>query len=215
MKKYGRIVATLSVGMMALALSAAAQTSTGTTATTPTTPLAKQPQTVDQRHANQQKRVGEGLENGSLTAGEAKHIESKEQNLNKEESNMRKADNGKLTSADKAKLQGQENKLSKDIYSQKHDAQHQQMGGGEIIQRKRDQQKRIGEGLENGSVTSGEAKKLENQQQGINKTELGMRQADGGKLTQGDKKAINQQQNQASKNIYHQKHDAQHQPHKH
>jgi hypothetical protein len=35
-----------------------------------------------------------------------------------------------------------------------------------------------------------------------------MRQANGGKLTNADKKALNQQQNQASKNIYNKKHNA-------
>jgi len=57
-------------------------------------------------------------------------------------------------------------------------------------------------------VTAGEAKKLETQQQGINKTEAGMRQADGGKLTAADRKALNQEQNQTSKNIYRKKHNA-------
>lgn len=173
----------------------------------PSTTPAKKPASVDKRHADQQKRIGEGLENGSLTAGEARQIESKETKINKEEAGMRKADNGKLTAADKAKLEKQENRVSKDIYAQKHDAQHQQMKGGEVAERKRDQQKRIGEGLENGSVTASEAGKLETQQQGINKTEAGMREADGGKLTLADKKTLNQEQNRASKNIYAKKHN--------
>jgi len=59
---------------------------------------------VDRRHANQQKRIGEGLENGSLTTGEAKHLETRQQKLNKEEAGMRRADGGKLTAADKTKL---------------------------------------------------------------------------------------------------------------
>jgi len=73
--------------------------------TTTTTPPAKKPAGVDKRHAYQQKRIGEGLENGSLTAGEAKRLETKEQKLNKEEAAMRSADGGKLTAADKAKLE--------------------------------------------------------------------------------------------------------------
>jgi hypothetical protein len=34
-----------------------------------------------------------------------------------------------------------------------------------------------------------------------------MREANGGKLTRADKKAVNQQQNQASRNIYNKKHN--------
>ncbi len=192
------------VALAALALMAGA--SAQTTTSTPTTSTAK-PAGVDARHADQQKRIGEGLENGSLTAGEAKGIENKETRINREEHNMRKADDGKLTAADRAKLQSQENKVSKDIYAQKHDAQHQQMKGGEIAQRKRNQQERIGEGLENGSMTAREARNTESREQGINRTEAGMRQADGGKLTGADRKAINQEQNKASKSIYAKKHN--------
>jgi hypothetical protein len=49
--------------------------------------------------------------------------------------------------------------------------------------------------------------KLEKQQQGINREESGMREANGGKLTGADKKALNQQQNRASRNIYNKKHN--------
>ena len=196
----------VALAALALMAGASAQTTTSTTTTSTSTTAAKPPG-VDARHADQQKRIGEGLENGSLTAGESKSLENKETKINKEERNMRKADSGKLTAADRSKLQGQENKVSKDIYADKHNAQHQQMKGGEIAQRKRNQQQRIGEGLENGSMTAREARNAEGQQQGINRTEAGMRQADGGKLTGADKKAINKEQNKASKNIYAKKHN--------
>jgi hypothetical protein len=200
-----KFVTAIGIGALALGMSASAQTSTiTTTSATTTTPK----RTVNQRRAEQQKRIGEGIENGSLTAGEAKSLEKKESKLGAEEKEMREDDNGKLTAADKAKLKSQENKLSKDIYQHKHDAQHQAKAGGEINERKRNEQRRIGEGVENGSLTAGEAARLERQQQGINKTENGMREADNGKLTAADRKAINQEQNQASKNVYAKKHNA-------
>jgi hypothetical protein len=77
-----------------------------------------------------------------------------------------------------------------------------------IAQRKDNQQDRIAQGVKSGQLTAGETAKLENQQQGINREVSGMRQANGGKLTKADKKAVNQQQNQASKNIYNKKHNA-------
>src|SRR6185437_8360846 len=104
---------------------------------------------------------GEGLENGSLTAGEAAKVEKREKSLNAEERDMREDNGGKLTAVDKAKLNRQQNRLSKDIYRQKHDAQVQPKTGNEVNQRDRNQQKRIGEGLENGSLTAGEAGNLE------------------------------------------------------
>jgi hypothetical protein len=76
-----------------------------------------------------------------------------------------------------------------------------------IQQRKENQQDRIAQGIKSGQLTPGETAKLEKQQQGINREEAGMREANGGRLTAADKKAVNQQQNQASRNIYNKKHN--------
>lgn len=177
------------------------------TTTTPTPPAATG-KTIQQRKANQQKRVGEGLENGSLTAGEANKIEKKEKGLNAEERDMREDNAGKLTAADKAKLNRQQNRLSKDIYKQKHDAQAQPKTGNEVNQRDRNQQKRIGEGLENGSLTAGEAKKLETKETKLNREQRDMREDNGGRLTASEKAKVNRQQNRVSKQIYNKKHNA-------
>lgn len=80
-------------------------------------------------------------------------------------------------------------------------------GPGEVGQRKENQQDRIAQGIRSGQLTPGETAKLEKQQQGINREEAGMREANGGKLTGADKKALNQQQNRASRNIYNKKHN--------
>ena len=76
-----------------------------------------------------------------------------------------------------------------------------------IQQRKENQQDRVAQGVKSGQLTPGETAKLEKQQQGINREESGMREANGGKLTGADKKALNQQQNRASRNIYNKKHN--------
>ena len=57
-------------------------------------------------------------------------------------------------------------------------------------------------------MTAGETKNLENKEQGINRETRGMRQANGGKLTQADRRAVNQQQNKTSRQIYNKKHNA-------
>lgn len=176
--------------------------------TTTTTPPAVTGKTIQQRKANQQKRVGEGLENGSLTAGEAAKVEKKEKGLNAEERDMREDNSGKLTAADKAKLTRQQNRLSNDIYKQKHDAQTQPKPGNEVNQRDRNQQKRIGEGLENGSLTAGEAGKLEKKESKLNAAQRDMRQDKGGHLTASEKAKVNRQQNRVSKQIYNKKHNA-------
>jgi hypothetical protein len=165
------------------------------------------PQTIQQRKENQQDRIAQGVQSGQLTAGETKNLETKEAGLNKEERTMRSEDDGHLTAADRSKLNNQQNHLSNRIYDDKHNGAVQHDGPGEIGQRKENQQDRIAQGVKSGQLTAGETAKLEKQQQGINREERGMREANGGKLTQADKRAVNQQQNQASKNIYNKKHN--------
>lgn len=165
------------------------------------------PQTIQQRKENQQDRIGQGVQSGQMTAGETKNLETKEAGLNKEERTMRSEDDGHLTSADRAKLNNQQNHLSNQIYDDKHNGAVQNNGAGEIGQRKENQQDRIAQGVKSGQLTPGETAKLEKQQQGINRETAGMREANGGKLTAADKRAVNQQQNRASRNIYNKKHN--------
>jgi hypothetical protein len=162
---------------------------------------------VQKRKENQQDRIANGIQSGKLTAGETKNLEKKEAGVNKEEVAMRSSDKGKLTSADRTKLQNQQNHLSKQIYTDKHNAATQHNGAGLVGQRKENQQDRIANGVRSGQLTAGETAKLENKQQGVNRTAAGMRQANGGKLTSADKTALNKQQNKTSKQIYAKKHN--------
>jgi hypothetical protein len=81
----------------------------------------------------------------------------------------------------------------------------------EINQRQRNQQERIGKGVENGSLTAAEAARLEKQEAAIHHEVKTERKANGGKLTPQERRQVNRQQNRESKRIYRQKHDAQHQ----
>ena len=83
---------------------------------------ADQPLTIQQRKKNQQARIAKGIQSGKLTPGEAKHLENKEQGLNREVAGMRQANGGKLSKADKQVVNQQQNKLSKQIYNKKHNA---------------------------------------------------------------------------------------------
>jgi len=81
-----------------------------------------------------------------------------------------------------------------------------------IAQRKENQQDRIAQGVKSGQLTAGETAKLENQQKGINRQVAADRKANGGTLTPAEKKQVNKEQNAASKNIYHKRHNARTQP---
>ena len=80
---------------------------------------------INQRQRNQQQRIGEGVENGSLTPGETAHLEKQEAAIHHEVKTERKANGGTLTAQERRQVNRQQNRESARIYKQKHDAQHQ------------------------------------------------------------------------------------------
>jgi hypothetical protein len=77
-----------------------------------------------------------------------------------------------------------------------------------IARRKENQQDRIAQGVQSGQLTAGETANLENKEAAINGETGADRAANGGKLTSAEKQQINRQQNQLSKQIYNDKHNA-------
>ena len=77
-----------------------------------------------------------------------------------------------------------------------------------VAQRKENQQDRIARGVKSGQLTAGETANLETKEAAINGETKADRAANGGKLTVAEKKQINGQQNQLSKQIYKDKHNA-------
>ena len=80
---------------------------------------------INERQRNQQKRIGEGVENGSLTPAETARLEKQEAAIHHEVKTERKANGGTLTAQERHQVNRQQNRESKRIYRQKHDAQHQ------------------------------------------------------------------------------------------
>jgi hypothetical protein len=77
-----------------------------------------------------------------------------------------------------------------------------------IAQRKENQQDRIASGVKSGQLTAGETANLETKEAAINGETRADRAANGGKLTAAEKQQVNKQQNQLSKQIYKDKHNA-------
>jgi polyisoprenoid-binding protein YceI len=76
---------------------------------------------VDQRQANQEKRIDQGIASGELNKRETKRLE-KEQNVIDRAENKAKAD-GTVTQAERRRLHKMQNHASRDIRRQKHDVQ--------------------------------------------------------------------------------------------
>src|SRR6202035_1791395 len=184
------------------------QSSPAQAAPAATTDEKKADPSIAQRKENQQDRIANGVKSGQLTAGETANLERKEAAINKETRTDRAANGGKLTAAEKAQVNHQQNQVSKQIYADKHNANTAHFGNNKVGQRRENQQDRIAQGVKSGQLTAGETAKLEKQQQGINKQVAADREANGGTLTASEKKQVNREQNQASRNIYRKKHNA-------
>lgn len=79
---------------------------------------------VDRRANRQQERIAEGIENGSLTPGEAAQLERREAKINREIRRDRAANGGTLTPAERAKINREQNRASRAIYRKKHNDVH-------------------------------------------------------------------------------------------
>src|SRR5579859_4839584 len=79
---------------------------------------------------------------------------------------------------------------------------------GSVNDRRQDQQGRIANGVQSGQLTAGETKNLEGREANVNREIKDDRQANGGKLTTQERRQVNRQQNNMSKSIYQDKHNA-------
>ena len=80
---------------------------------------------VNERQRNQQKRIGEGVENGSLTPGETARLEKQEAAIHHEVKTERKANGGTLTAKERRQVNRQQNRESARIYRAKHNGKTQ------------------------------------------------------------------------------------------
>jgi hypothetical protein len=94
------------VAVLAFALPAAAQTATPR---------------VDQREANQQKRIDQGVQSGELNAKETARLEKGEAKVEKMEEKAKS--DGQVTKKERAALHHAQDKQSRRIAKQKHDKQ--------------------------------------------------------------------------------------------
>src|ERR1039458_2396751 len=114
----------LAVGGLMIVGSASAQTSTtsgaGPGVVDPGHPRVNE---VNKREANQQKRIGNGVANGKLTAQQTTNLEKRETSVQNREKKDMAEHNGHLTKAEQKGINRQQNRISKSIYKDKHSKQ--------------------------------------------------------------------------------------------
>lgn len=164
-----------------------------------------------QRNVNQQERIEQGLQSGQLSTKEASKLEKGEARVEKMEANANK--DGTLTDAEKARIQKAQNAESRAIGSAKHNAvtgdpasaSSQRMQAD--VQRNVNQQKRIEQGVQSGSLTGHETAKLERGQAHVDRAVA--RAGANGNVSAREQKRVQARENRQSKRIHRQKHDAQ------
>ena len=114
----------LAAGGLLFAGSAAAQTATSTSGAGPGVVDPGHPRVnqVNRREGNQQKRIANGINKGSLSPKETANLEKREASVQKQEQKDMAKNNGHLTKAEQNQLNHRENKISKSIYKDKHNA---------------------------------------------------------------------------------------------
>ncbi len=164
-----------------------------------------------QRDVNQQTRIENGLKDGSLTTREAAKLEGEQSRVDRLQAKDLK--DGKLSPAERARLNTAQNKVSRDIAAEKHNAA---VGNPSSASSKRmqadvarnvNQEKRIEQGLQSGSLTKHEAGKLEAGQARVDRKEA--RAGSDGHVGAAEQRNIQRTENRQSKRIHHEKHDAQ------
>lgn len=175
---------------------------------------------VNNRQERQQNRIHNGVQSGSLNRRETARLGKQQYALNQKEARYRASGNG-MSNSERARLERQQNQMSQNIYQQKHDGQGYHQGGPnpgypnnsgrslyDVNQTQQNQANRINQGVQNGSLTSQEAARLQNQQTQFAAREASMR-ASGNGLSVQERARLDNQQDRMSQNIYQQKNDAQ------
>ena len=164
-----------------------------------------------QRDVNQQNRVEQGLQNGSITTREGALLERDQQHVDQLQAKDLK--NGSLSNGERAQLRAAQNKSSRDITK----AEGNGVNGNPLsassqrlqadVQRNANQQQRTENGIKNGSLTNHEVSKVERGQAKVDHAEFAS--ARDGHVGAGEQSRIQHRDNAQSKRIYRQKHDAQ------
>jgi hypothetical protein len=162
-----------------------------------------------QRDVNQQTRIEQGLKSGELSTKEAARLEHEQQHIDRMEA--RDLKDGHMTAGEQLRLDKAQNAASADIYKQKHDAQEGNPNSASSqrmqsdVQRNVNQQQRIQNGMENGSLTNREAARLDAGQARTDRKQA--HAAADGHVGAAEERRIDRSQDRQSRAIYRKKHN--------
>jgi hypothetical protein len=75
---------------------------------------------VNDRRYEQQQRIGQGVRSGEMTPGETARVENREQHINQQVKQDRRANGGRLTQGERQQVNREQNHASRQIHQEKH-----------------------------------------------------------------------------------------------
>jgi hypothetical protein len=157
------------------------------------------------REANQDQRISNGLRSGQMTSGEAARADQRQSNIDSQVQNDRQANGGTLTNQERQQVNREQNGASRQIYNENHNANT--IAPNRVDNREANQQQRTAQGLRTGQETSGEAARTNANQSNLDRQVHNDRVNNGGALNQQQRQQVNRQQNQNSRQIVNEKHN--------
>lgn len=163
-----------------------------------------------QRDVNQQQRIENGLKSGALTTREASSLEKQEAKVDRMQANAEQ--NGRVSPQEQARINNAQNRVSQNISRDAHNGavgnpnsvSSQRMQAD--VQRDVNQETRIRNGVQSGSLTNHETAQLQRNEAHVDRTEA--RAGRNGHVNAGEQHAVNRAENHASDKIYRDKHNA-------
>jgi len=174
-----------------------------------TAAFAQTVQQDQQRDVNQQQRIENGLQSGQLSTREAGQLERQQQHIDKMEA--RDLRDGSMSAGEQARLNAAQNRASATIATEKHNgvagnpnsASSQRMQAD--LQRNVNQQQRVANGINNGSLTNHEVGSLERGQAHVDRKEANA--AANGHVGAREQGRIQRAENHQSARVYRKKHN--------
>lgn len=189
----------------ALLAGAAFGASAQTASTGPTT------DSIVQRDANQQQRIEQGLQNGTITTREGAELERQEATV--DQLQQKELRDGTLSAQDAARLRAAQNYTSRDIHRAVNNGVNDNPLSGssqreqQEVQRNLQQENRIQAGVANGGLNNHEVSRLEGGQSSIDRSEY--RAGWNGRVSASEENRVNARDNRQSWNIHQQRWDQQ------
>lgn len=162
-------------------------------------------------------RLSAGVQDGSLTKGEAVKLAGQQLATDKQIVSS-KRDDGVVGPKERAEIRGQQAQNSKDLFEQRHDSQTRPADPAPApaadhprVDRQQNQAARIRDGVQDGSLTKPETARLVGYEA---RTDVFMAKSkmDDGKIGPAESAVIEKRQDATSRAIYQQKHDGQARP---